>query len=99
AWLRGEKTPAVESLPDVRRIQLALSLPVNRLAARIVISRRKEFRQSAYPESVAVDGEEVKIRRNHLILALLRPLLPDDFGERGEDERSEMCVWLIKNLI
>lgn len=99
AWLRGEKTPAVESMPDVRRIELALSLPVNTLASRIVISRPKQFRQSVYPESVTVDGEEVKIRRNDVILARLRPLLPDDFGERGEDERSEMCVWLIRNLI
>jgi integrase len=99
AWLRGEKSPAVESLPDVRRIELALSLPVNTLTSRIVRSRPKQFNQSAYPEGVTVDGEEVEVRGNKVILGWLRPLLPDDFGERSEDKRSEMCAWLIKNLI
>jgi hypothetical protein len=99
AWLSGINTPAVESFPEVRRLEEALSLTADTLTSRVIRTRPKQFPSSAYPEYLTVDGEEVKIRGNHKMRSLLRPLLPDDFDTRAEGERVEMLAELIKNLV
>jgi len=99
AWLNGINNPAIESFPEIRRIEQALSLSLDTLTSRIIKTRPKHFSSSVYPEYVIVDNEEVKIRKDKKILSYLRPLLPDDYDTITADERLEITVWLVKNLI
>jgi transcriptional regulator with XRE-family HTH domain len=98
-WLNGTRTPSVESLPALRKIENALSLPPDTLVSRVIRTRAKQFAHSCYPEHIFVDGEEVKLRGNKKVLLFLRPLLPDDYSERPMEERTEIATWLFKNLV
>lgn len=99
AWLKGANAPAVESFPDIRRVEEVLSLERDTLTGKVLKSQTKSFSPKVYPTSITVDGEKIKVRKNKSILGKLRPLLPDDYDERSEEEREEIATWLVKNLI
>ena len=98
-WLRAEKTPSFESFPDVRRLEDTLALAPDTLLSRIILTRPRRIPSDAYPESITIDGEQIKVRGNWRLKSLLTCLLPDDFCEREPEERSEIVQWLAENLV
>jgi integrase len=98
-WVEGCATPSRSSLGLIELLENALNLPSQTLVSKLGKYRSIRFQAADYPEFVTVDGKDIRIRNNDRMLPRLRPLLPDDFHLRPMEERKEIIIWLIVNLI